>query len=120
MRVELKLRKEVGQRDAQKRASRERKCSGCNDAAAPGANSDMPITKRATPSGIISPNPRLTRCTNQRADPPRTISVEIVSASAGLCTRVASNTPIPAAPSPRCSWKSAATALARATPPTSE
>ena len=64
----------------------------------------------------MSAKPELTRCADQRAEPALTISAVIVKASAGLCTRVARKTPIPAAPRVPRVWKSAAAAISRRNP----
>src|SRR5262249_62418232 len=61
----------------------------------------VPSQKRATPAGIIRANPRLSRCVYRRAAPDRSIREVIVRASAGLWTRVATNTPNPAPVAPR-------------------
>src|SRR3954471_7774820 len=81
----------------------------------------VPIQNRATPAGIISAKPRLTRCVYRRggpgrghkaggwgggggygrAAPARSINAVIVRASAGLWTNVATNTPKPAPAAPR-------------------
>ena len=61
MRVKLKFRQEVAERDAEERARGERHAP---DVQVPGESHGetfVPIQNRATPAGIIRANPRLTR-----------------------------------------------------------